>query len=182
MTKTVHLILSSTRQKRLGEPLSHWLKSHLEKTHNLKLEIIDLAKEDLPFFDSAISPATAPVSTPAGKAWASKISQTDRIIFLTPEYNRSIPAALKNAIDYLSAEWKDKPAAIISYGYVDGGKSSSSHLRDILSWLKAKITDNSVNIILSREMFDQDGSLINLDASLSDYKPGIKQTVSQLLS
>jgi NAD(P)H-dependent FMN reductase len=69
------------------------------------------------------------------KAWAKKIGSYDGFIFVTPEYNHSTSGVLKNAIDYLYAEWNNKAAAFVSYGSL-GGARAIEHLRAILSELQ----------------------------------------------
>jgi NAD(P)H-dependent FMN reductase len=69
------------------------------------------------------------------RAWAAKISEFDGYLFVTPEYNHSTSGVLKNAIDYLYAEWNNKAAAFVSYGAL-GGTRAVEHLRAIASELQ----------------------------------------------
>ena len=125
MSKNIKLVIGSTRQNRVGKSIASWIEDKLANNSTITLETIDLKEENLPIMDSPIPPAYAAVDTEAAKAWSRKIRTADGFIFLTPEYNRSIPASLKNALDYLVTEWKDKPAIIVSYGYIDGGKNAT---------------------------------------------------------
>jgi NAD(P)H-dependent FMN reductase len=69
------------------------------------------------------------------RAWAAKIAEFDGYVIVTPEYNHSIPAVLKNALDYAYAEWNNKAAAFVSYGAA-GGTRAVEHLRAIASELQ----------------------------------------------
>jgi NAD(P)H-dependent FMN reductase len=80
-------------------------------------------------------PIAGRYSQPHIKRWAQQIASFDAYIFVTPEYNHSTSAALKNAIDYLHAEWNDKPAAFVGYR-IDGGTRAIEHLRLILAEVK----------------------------------------------
>jgi NAD(P)H-dependent FMN reductase len=89
---------------------------------------------------------------------------------VTAEYNRSITASLKNAIDHLFNEWGGKPAAIVSYGYIDGGGSATKNLKDILAWVKLDVVEPQVSVQLTQDTFAEDGSFKDIDATLADAK------------
>lgn len=170
MSKKIQLIIGSTRQNRIGASVAAWIEKQAGDNKNISLEVVDLKQENLPLMDAAVPPAYAPTTTDAGKAWAEKIAAADGYIFLTPEYNRSMPASLKNALDYLVQEWKDKPAVVVSYGYIDGGKSAARHLRDVLDWLKVDHTSSEVALHLKQEMFDETGAFKDIDSALAAYE------------
>lgn len=169
MSKKIKLIVGSTRQGRVGKPLSDWLVS-VAKDSGHDLEVLDLQEINLPFFDAMVPPAYMPTETPEGKAWAKMIDEAEGFVFVTPEYNRSIPAGLKNAIDFLAAEWKEKPAAMVSYGYIDGGKSAAKHLQDIFDWLKIKNVGQELSVLFTQETFDESGQFKDVEASLGGIK------------
>lgn len=165
----IKLIIGSTRQNRVGVHVADWLVK-TAKEADIELEVLDLQKIALPNFDAAIPPSYVPTQTEEGKAWQASIAEADGFVFLTPEYNRSIPASLKNAIDYLVDEWKDKSAAIVSYGYVDGGKSATSHLQDIISWLKINNLGDEMAVSFNRETLDESGAFNDADETFADIK------------
>lgn len=168
MSKKIKLIIGSTRQGRVGAPVAQWLVD-VAKQNDVDLEVLDLMQINLPVFDGKSPMYFGPQSEEA-KAWATTIGESDAIIFVTAEYNRSIPAPLKNALDSIFAEWANKPTAIVSYGYIDGGGSATKHLTDVLSWLKMKIVQPNVAIALTQDMFAEDGSFKDVDAALADAK------------
>jgi NAD(P)H-dependent FMN reductase len=84
------------------------------------------------------------------------VGSCDAFVFATPEYNHSIPAALKNAIDYLYAEWNDKPAGVVSYG-VQGGTRAVDHLRLILAEVRVAVVPTQVALSVFAE-FDFSGT------------------------
>jgi NAD(P)H-dependent FMN reductase len=98
-------------------------------------ELVDLADHPLPHMDEPMPPSVGQYAGDHTKAWAEKIGSYDGFIFVTPEYNHSISGVLKNAIDYLYAEWNNKAAALVSYGAL-GGARAIEHLRAILSELQ----------------------------------------------
>ena len=154
MAKKIKLIIGSTRENRMADDVAAWVIEQAKLNNDIELEVIDLKKQALPFFNAPIPPLYAPDTSEAGKAWAEVIGSADGYIFLTPEYNRSVPASLKNALDYLVAEWKEKPAAIISYGWIDGGQNATKHLKDILAWLKVEVAEPQLAIHFKAELMN----------------------------
>ena len=117
----IQVIIGSTRPGRAGKAIGEWFFKQLdEKKYNATFELVDLADFNLPLLDESNLPAMQKYSQDHTKKWAEKIAQADGYIIVTPEYNHSMPAALKNSIDYLFMEWKYKPMAYVSYGAVGG--------------------------------------------------------------
>ena len=179
MAKNIQLIIGSTRQNRIGQQVADWVKAHADAHEELNIEVIDLLEENLPTFNSAVSPMYAPDTSEAGKAWSEKIEQGDGYIFVTPEYNRSIPASLKNAIDFLYSPWLTKPAAIVSYGWIDGGAAASKHLHDILSWVKMDIAEDQVHLKLHADIMGDTG-ITDTEAAFADYVPVLTNALKEL--
>lgn len=169
MSKNIKLIVGSIRQNRSGRKIADQLVK-IAKDAGYSLEILDLKEINLPKFESAVSPMYMAVDTKEAKAWAEQIKSADGLVFLTSEYNRSIPASLKDAIDYLYAEWNGKKSGIVSYGWIDGGGSATKHLVDILSWVKVDIVEPKVAISFSAELFAEDGSFKNIDDAMANSK------------
>jgi len=180
MPKNIKLIIASTRQNRVGAQVADWVKRHADKHDDLSIDVIDLLKEDLPVFDSAVSPMYAADDSEAGKAWGEKIAEADGFIFVTPEYNRSIPASLKNAIDFLYGPWLTKPAAIVSYGWIDGGAAASKHLHDILSWVKMDIAEDQVHLKLHADIMGEDGKLTDVDDAFGQYAAQLENALKEV--
>lgn len=179
MAKNIQLIIGSTRENRIGAQVAEWVKKHADQHEDLHIEVIDLKHEQLPFFDAAVSPMYAPVTSEPGKSWSEKIESGDGYIFVTPEYNRSIPASLKNAIDYLYAPWLTKPAAIVSYGWIDGGASASKHLHDILSWVKMDIAEDQVHLKLHADIMGEKG-ITDTDTAFESFVPALTNALKEL--
>ncbi|KAJ5928700.1 hypothetical protein N7466_007656 [Penicillium verhagenii] len=117
---------------------------------HITLTILDLAAQSLPLYDESVIPASLPPTDPTPhyskehtRIWSQVVRQYDAFIFVTPQYNWSIPASLKNALDYLFHEWKGKPAGIVTYGSRGGGKAAD-HLRGVLNGLRMRVVGTSV--------------------------------------
>jgi NAD(P)H-dependent FMN reductase len=112
-------------------------------------ELLDLAAFDLPMFDEPEPPMTGRFVHPHTAAWSRTVAGFDAFVFVTPEYNRSIPGALKNAIDFLYHEWNDKVAGFVSYGADAGGARAVEHLRVVMGELR--VADVRQQVALSLE-------------------------------
>jgi NAD(P)H-dependent FMN reductase len=131
----IAVIIGSTRPGRNGKQVADWVFTRAKARTGADYELVDLADFPLPHLDEALPPALGQYAGEHTKAWAAKIDSYDGFIFVTPEYNHSTSAVLKNAIDYLYAEWNNKAAAFVSYGSL-GGARAIEHLRAICSELQ----------------------------------------------
>src|SRR5438874_1607941 len=130
----IGVILGSTRPGRRGAQVAEWVMAHAQRS-DATFELIDLLDYPLPHLDEPLPPSMGQYQNAHTHQWAARIASYDGFIFITPEYNHSTSGVLKNAIDYLYAEWNNKAAAFVSYGSV-GGARAIEHLRAILSELQ----------------------------------------------
>lgn len=119
----VAIILGSTRPGRKAESVAQWVHGIAAKRKDAEFELVDIQAFDLPLLDEPVPPSTGQYSKPHTKAWAAKIASFDAYVFVTPEYNHGTSGALKNAIDYLYAEWNNKAAGFVSYGSAAGARA-----------------------------------------------------------
>jgi NAD(P)H-dependent FMN reductase len=131
----IGIILGSTRPGRSGKAVADWVFDKAQARIGADYDLIDLADHPLPHMDEPMSPMMGQYAGEHTKAWAATIAPYDAYVFVTPEYNHSTSGVLKNAIDYLYAEWNNKAAAFVSYGGV-GGARAIEHLRAICSELQ----------------------------------------------
>jgi NAD(P)H-dependent FMN reductase len=131
----IAIILGSTRPGRNGKAVADWVFDKAQARIGADYDLIDLADHPLPHMDEPMSPMLGQYAGEHTKAWAATIAPYDGFVFVTPEYNHSTSGVLKNAIDYLYAEWNNKAAAFVSYGSV-GGARAVEHLRAVCSELQ----------------------------------------------
>lgn len=132
----IGIILGSTRPGRKGDQVARWVLERAKLRGDATYEIVDLADFDLPHLDEAMPPSMQQYANEHTKKWSTAIAGYDGFVFVTPEYNHSTSGALKNAIDYLYAEWNNKAAGFVSYGYAAGGMRAVEHLRLIAGELQ----------------------------------------------
>lgn len=140
------IILGSTRPGRNGEAVARWVHEIAKKRTDAEFELVDIKDFNLPLLDEPIPPSQGKYSLPHTKAWAAKIASFDAFVFVTPEYNHGISGALKNAIDFLYAEWNNKAAGFVSYGSA-GGARAVEQLRLVMAELQ--IADVRAQVMLS---------------------------------
>src|SRR5688500_16613662 len=129
------IIIGSMRPNRIEEAVGKWAFDIAQKREGATSELIDLLQVNLPLLDEPIPPSQGKYTKQHTKDWSAKIASFDAFVFVTPEYNHSTSAALKNAIDYLYAEWNNKAAGFVSYGSA-GGARAVEHLRLVMAELQ----------------------------------------------
>jgi NAD(P)H-dependent FMN reductase len=150
----VTLVVGSNRHGRFSPVIAGWLLDRLRDRDDLVAEVVDVADVDLPMSFERTPEATAALSgvTP-------KLARADAFVVLTPEYNHSFPAGLKNLVDWHFAEWQAKPVALVSYGGVSGGLRASEHLRQVFAELHAVTVRDTVSFHNAGASFDDAGVL-----------------------
>lgn len=141
----VAIIISTTRATRFGEKPAKWIHGIAAARSDMSVELIDLREYPMPFFDEVASNMWAPSKNEVAQRWQKKVAEFDGYIFVTAEYNRGVPAVLKNALDYAYPEWNRKAAAYVGYGSV-GAARSIEHLRNISVELQMAPTRTGVHI------------------------------------
>ena len=131
----VAVISGSTRPGRHSDQVAEWVLEHAKKRTDAEFELVDVKDFNLPLLDEPVPPSMGKYSKPHTLAWARRIASFDAFVFVTAEYNHAVPGALKNAIDYLYAEWNNKAAGFVSYGSA-GGARAVEQLRQVMGELQ----------------------------------------------
>jgi NAD(P)H-dependent FMN reductase len=149
----VGIVVGSTRPGRKADTVARWVHDLASRRADANFEVVDIADHALPHLDEPVPPLMGQYTQQHTRAWAARVAALDAYVFVTPEYNHSTSGALKNAIDFLYAEWNDKAAAFVSYG-VDGGVRATEHLRLVLGELKVADVRCSVALSLQDDFAD----------------------------
>jgi NAD(P)H-dependent FMN reductase len=164
----VLVIVGSTRPGRAADLVVPWVMSRARAQDSFDVELADLRDWPLPIFTEhagTIGDLADPTySEPLVRAWNQKVKQADAFIVVTPEYNHSIPAVLKNAIDsvWLSFGFRNKPVAAVGYsGSIGAGIRAIEHLAHVFLEAEAVPLRNTVVIPFVREAFGADGEPVN---------------------
>ncbi len=170
--KQLRVIVSSTRPGRIGPKVADWVVDQARATGDWEVEVLDLS--GLPFMDEEDMPRNGNYAKPHTQKWASQVFESDAIVVVTPQYNRSFPAPIKNAVDYLFAEWDSKPIAIVSYGWT-GGVDAAADLTKVLDHVKAEVV-GSTGLVFATDL-TPGGELTPTDLRLAELS-GLLDTLS----
>jgi NAD(P)H-dependent FMN reductase len=162
----IGIIIGSTRPGRNASAVADWVNDIAQTREDVVFELVDIADYDLPLLDEPYPPSMAQYTKDHTKKWAEKINTFDGFVFVTPEYNHSVSAALKNAIDFIYAEWNNKAAGFVSYGSASGTRAVE-HLRQIMAELQ--VADVRTQVMLS---------LFTDFENFSDFKPDTRHEES----
>jgi NAD(P)H-dependent FMN reductase len=159
----IGIILGSTRPGRNGEAVAKWVYELAKQRTDAEFELVDLLDYKLPHLDEIVPPSMGQYTQPHTLEWAQKIASFDGFVMVTPEYNHATSGALKNAIDFLFAEWNNKAVGFVSYGSV-GGARAVENLRLISAELMMADVRAQVMLTLHHDF-----------ENFSVFKPGAHQ-------
>jgi NAD(P)H-dependent FMN reductase len=142
----IGIIVGSTRPGRKAAEVASWVHDLLKTRSDAEFEIVDIEAYQLPLLDEPVPPSMRRYTKEHTKHWSERIAAFDAYIFVTPEYNHSTSAALKNAIDFLFHEWHNKSAGFVGYGAMGGVRAVES-LRLVMG--EIKIADVRAQVALS---------------------------------
>ena len=155
------VVIGSARKGRVADKVLEYVKSDLEARENIAYNVADLKEVNLPFFDNENSP-TSPgytITDPQVIAWSKMVQAADSVLFITPEYNHTLSAIQKNALDSLGPDWVEKPVTAVAYGW-SGGSLAVLTLREVLENLKADHKHSMAQLGFMKDL-NPDGSLLD---------------------
>ncbi|WP_030161697.1 NADPH-dependent FMN reductase [Glycomyces sp. NRRL B-16210] len=172
------VIIGTTREGRWGPVPAKWIADLAERHGGFEVDLIDLLDADLPQhlaerdMWSTEGDPTGPVA-----ALSERLHRADAFVVVTGEYNMSIPAPLKHAIDYYMNEWAAKPVALVTYGgKTTGGQNAAQHLRQIFPELRTFTIRNSIAFPRFYQHFDANGDFTKFD----EEEPGATKLLEEL--
>lgn len=172
------VVLASTRNGRRGQKVFDWFLPLAQADSRFEVTPADLKECDLPFFQDEVEPSEREdkkYPDPKVQTWSDLIDGSDAVIFVMPEYNRTVSAPLKNSIDHLYWEWLEKPIGFVGYGS-RGAQEAIDSLSNLIRILRWKVAPSIVGIQQVKKAFDDNG---NLDKS-DEYAETARQLLDQL--
>lgn len=152
----VAVVVGSTREGRFAPVVTRWIKGHLDQRDDLSVDVVDLAETPLPTVFPAFGKPPAPGTAEALAEVSPRLAAADAFVFVTPEYNHSFPASLKNAIDWHNEQWHAKPIGFVSYGGISGGLRAVEQLRLVMAELHATTIRNTVSLHNAWDLLDEE--------------------------
>ncbi|WP_336208137.1 NADPH-dependent FMN reductase [Nonomuraea sp. LPB2021202275-12-8] len=182
----IAIVIGSTRPTRRTEVAARWVAEAADRhpaagAGQVTFEVVDLAAYGLPLLDEPLPALFGDYRNEHTLRWAAAIGSFDGFVFVTPEYNHSIPAALKNAIDYLFTEWNDKAAAFVSHG-VHGGTRAVEQLRLTLAELKVATVRTQVALSAFTDFEVTDPAEPGVCAPGDHQEPTLHEMLDELIS
>ena len=174
------VILGSTRRGRICPRVADWAMGKGRGVLDAHFETIDLCDWKLPMDDEPGVPAAGPhiYANEHTRAWSAKASAADAVMIVTPQYNWGYPAVLKNAIDHLYAEWRDKPTVIVTYGGHGGGKCAEQ-LRQVAGAVKMRVVETMPGIRLPEAVIRQ-GAPFDPHTDFAEHVASIQDALNEM--
>jgi NAD(P)H-dependent FMN reductase len=157
----LQIIVGSTREGRISSRIAEWVATEAKSLGDGEVEIVELADYPMPFFNELLPPQYNPErkAAPEVQKWLDKLAEADAYLIVTPEYNRSYTAVLKNALDYVDFQLARKPVAVVAHGSAGGAQAVAS-LRITIAGLKSFTTPTTTYVVgRAGELFDEQGNL-----------------------
>ncbi|MFJ9430204.1 NADPH-dependent FMN reductase [Streptomyces sp. NPDC101490] len=148
------LVVASDREGRFAPVVADWFLSHLAERDDFSVTVVDLVDLDLP---TALSYEPSPAVLAELAKVSPVLAAADAFVVVTPEYNHSFPASLKNLIDRHYTEWQAKPVAFVSYGGISGGLRAVEQLRQVYAEMHSVTIRDTVSFPHAHSQFDEDG-------------------------
>lgn len=145
-----------------------------------EVSVVSIEDINLPFFNSETIPSD-PNFNPSldnVKKWIAMVEGSDAVVLVTPEYNGSLSAIQKNAIDWMKVQWQDKPVALVGYGW-HGGRRAHDNARVVLSNVEARLVSESAELTFMQDL-DTTGKITNTDAVTSKLQTVVDATLNSL--
>jgi len=156
------IVIGAVREGRKTPKQAKWVFNSVSELEDVEAEMVDLKDYPMPIFNEAASPRYNPDREidPIAQKWLDKLAEFEAYIFVTPEYNHSVPGVLKNALDYVDWQLKRKPAAVVAHGSAGGARAEVA-LKEILSESRAvpMSTIPGLTITGMSEKIDAEGNL-----------------------
>lgn len=169
----VAVIIGAVREGRKTPQQAKWAMKTLETMENVDAELVDLRDYPMPIFDEPVSPRYNPERKvdPVAQKWLNKLAEFEAYVFVTPEYNHSVPGVLKNAMDFVDWQLMHKPAAVVSHGSAGGARAEVA-LKEILSESRMVPMSTVPGVAMTHmsEKIDEEGNLIE-EETVSPYGP-----------
>lgn len=146
------VVVASTRDGRFGPTVTSWFTGLAGKRDDLDVDVVDLVDTPVPYTMGWGDPT--PEDAALFAAVTPRMAAADAFVVVTPEYNHSFPAPLKNLIDQHYVEWQAKPIGFVAYGGLAGGLRAVEQLRQVFAELHAVTVRDTVSFHGAAGTFD----------------------------
>lgn len=173
------VIAGSTRPTRRSPAIAAWVADLGEAATGASFQVVDLKDFPLAFDNEPGIPAKDDYAHDHTRAWSQRVRAARGVVFVTPQYNGGYPAPLKNAIDHLYHEWRDKPALIVTYGGHGGGRCAAQ-LRDVLTGIGLRLVETMPALTLARERIVANDGAVDPDEDFATHRADVTSALAAL--
>ena len=175
--KNIVLVTGSVRPGRVADNVLGLVKEDIAGRDDVEATVADLQDLALPFFDSEKIPADpefAPTDENVQK-WTQMVADADGVVFVMPEYNHSLSAVQKNAMDWIFGEWQNKPVALVGYGW-SGGSLAIEAAKPVLENLKVKLGAQPAKLQFMQQL-NPDGTVADEETTRTAIRTAVDEIV-----
>ncbi|MBW1599139.1 NADPH-dependent FMN reductase [Streptomyces sp. JJ38] len=151
------VITGSVREGRFGPTVTSWFAQEAREHGGFEVDVVDLAEHPLPLVMPGWGGEADPETVRHQRELSRRLAEADAFVVVTPEYNHSFPASLKNGIDWFREEWQAKPVGLVSYGGQSGGIRAAEQLRQVFAEMHALTVRDALSFHNAWDVFGQDG-------------------------
>ncbi|WP_229402181.1 NADPH-dependent FMN reductase [Micromonospora okii] len=156
------LIIGSTREGRFGPTVARWFLDRVKQRDDFAVDVVDLAEHELPF---VMTSQLTPEGARALGEVTPRLEAAEAFVVVTPEYNHSFPASLKNLVDWHGKQWHAKPVGFVSYGGLSGGLRAVEALRPVFAEVHSVTVRATVSFHNAWEQFGPDGEPVDREGA-----------------
>lgn len=164
------VVVGSVRDGRFGPTVADWFVQEARAHTDVEVDVLDVLDHPLPLVMPEPGRQPAPDVAVIRDRVAARLAAADAFVVVTPEYNHTYPAALKNTVDWFLDEWAAKPVGFVSYGGMGGGLRAVEHLRQVFAELHGVSVRESVSFHNAWDVFGEDGRPRNAQESAGAAK------------
>ena len=179
--RRIGVVIGSTRPGRICAGIAERFADLAGEDSTLRYDVVDLAEVNLPFLDEHEMAALNRYEHEHTRAWSRLVSSFDGFVFVFPQYNWGYPAPLKNALDFLYWEWRDKPVSFVTYGN-HGGSRAALQIQGVFQGLHMKELADHLEVRITAEDVDDKGQILVLDAILTPYRSQIASIDAEMIA
>jgi NAD(P)H-dependent FMN reductase len=179
-SQRIAIVIGSTRPTRICRGIAEWALTAVRQSSSLRYEVVDLAEVNLPFLDEPLKAALHQYEHERTRAWSRLVSSYAGFLFVFPQYNWGYPGVLKNALDYLYDEWRDKPASFLTYG-TRGGNKAAQQFATVLQGLHMRALDDHIEAVITDADVDASWQLKDIDTTMRPVLPQLEKIDAQMI-
>jgi NAD(P)H-dependent FMN reductase len=179
MTSRIGVLIGSTRPKRICPEIAEWVAAIARAEVPLAFDVIDLLEINLPFLDEPEIAAGGSYTHEHTRRWSELVSSYGGFVFVFPQYNWGYPAVLKNALDFLYAEWGNKPVGLVTYGTRGGGRAAAQ-MKIVAQGLHMRNTATNPELNTNLEQLDADRRFIDIAGAFAEFEGHVRAMAVEL--